>query len=105
MGPMCADACRFAAGSEQQHLNTGKRQAGWCSTLTVLLICSSFSREYGHPLLICSSLSTAQQGISAIEFLHALKCERHSLSGTSGQSAPTIMFIKLNEKNTLSAEN
>ena len=70
MEPMCADACRFAAGSEQQHLNTGKRQ-----------------------------------GISAIEFLHALKCERHSLSGTSGQSAPTIMFIKLNEKNTLSAGN
>ena len=32
----------------------------WCSTLTLLLICSSFSREYGHPLLICSSLSTAQ---------------------------------------------
>ena len=27
---------------------------------TLLLICSSFSRENGHPLLICSSLSTAQ---------------------------------------------
>ena len=33
---------------------------GWCSTLTLLLICSSFSRESDHPLLICSSLSTAQ---------------------------------------------
>ena len=33
---------------------------GWCSTPTLLLICSSFSRENGHPLLICSSLSTAQ---------------------------------------------
>ena len=38
---------------------TGK--AGWCSTPNQLLICSSFSRENGHPLLICSSLSTAQK--------------------------------------------
>ncbi len=37
-----------------------KSGAGWCSTLTLLLICSSFSRENCHPLLICSSLSTAQ---------------------------------------------
>ena len=36
--------------------------AGWCSTLTMLLICSSFRRENGYPLLICSSLSTAQVG-------------------------------------------
>ena len=34
--------------------------SGWCSTPNQLLICSSFSRENGHPLLICSSLSTAQ---------------------------------------------
>ncbi len=33
---------------------------GWCSTLSLLLICSSFSGENGHPLLICSSLSTTQ---------------------------------------------
>ncbi len=33
-------------------------QTGWCSTPTQLLICSSFNRENGHPLLICSSLST-----------------------------------------------
>ena len=33
---------------------------GWCSTPTQLLICSSFNRENGHPLFICSSLSTAQ---------------------------------------------
>ena len=33
---------------------------GWCSTPTLLLICSSFSMENGHSLLICSSLSTAQ---------------------------------------------
>ena len=33
---------------------------GKCLTPTQLLICSSFSRENGHPLLICSSLSTAQ---------------------------------------------
>ena len=34
--------------------------SGWCSTLTLLLICSSFSRENVHLLLICSSLSTTQ---------------------------------------------
>ena len=33
--------------------------AGWCSTQYQLLVCSSFSRENGHPLLICSSLSTS----------------------------------------------
>ena len=33
---------------------------GWCSTPTLLLICSSFSRENCHQFLICSSLSTAQ---------------------------------------------
>ena len=37
--------------------------AGWCSTPTLLLICSSFSRENGQPLLVCSSLSTAQTGV------------------------------------------
>ena len=34
--------------------------SGWCLTPTLLLICSSFSRGYYHPLLICSSLSTCQ---------------------------------------------
>ena len=43
-----------------EYLESWKRSAGWCSTPTQLLICSSFSRENGHPLLICSSLSTAQ---------------------------------------------
>ena len=33
---------------------------GRCSTPNQLLICSSFSRENSHPLLICSSLSTSQ---------------------------------------------
>ena len=37
-----------------------EKYSGWCSTPNQLLICSSFSREYGHPLLICSSLSTSQ---------------------------------------------
>ena len=36
-------------------------KTGWCSTLTLLLICSSFSRENVHLLLICSSLSTTQK--------------------------------------------
>ncbi len=30
---------------------------GWCSTLTLLLICSWFSRENGDPLPVCSSPS------------------------------------------------
>ncbi len=34
--------------------------SGWCSTPTLLLICSSFSRENDYLLLICSSLSTSQ---------------------------------------------
>ena len=36
--------------------------AGKCSTPTQLFICSSFSRENGHLLLICSPLSTIQIG-------------------------------------------
>ena len=42
--------------------------SGWCSTPSLLLICSSFSRENGHPLLVCSSLSTAQLWISVNQF-------------------------------------
>ncbi len=34
--------------------------SGWCSTLTLLLMCSSSNMENCHPLLIRSSLSTAQ---------------------------------------------
>ena len=43
---------------------------GCCSTLTLLLICSSFSRENGHPLLICSSLSTAHVFFSDLDTCH-----------------------------------
>ena len=38
-------------------------KTSWCSTLTLLLICSSFSRENDHLLLIWSSLSTAQKNV------------------------------------------
>ena len=34
--------------------------AAWCLTPNQLLMCLSFSRENGHPLFICSSLSTSQ---------------------------------------------
>ena len=51
---------------------------GCCSTLTLLLVCSSFSRENGHPLLICSSLSTAQ-GRNTIIFVVVFAPE---ISGT-----------------------
>ena len=44
---------------------TASLPPGWCSTPNQLLICSSFSRENGYPLLICSSLSTAQLKIDA----------------------------------------
>ena len=37
-----------------------KTSTGWCSTPTLLLICSSFSRESGRLFLICPSLSTPQ---------------------------------------------
>ncbi len=36
-------------------------KTGKCLTPTQLLICSSFSRENGYLLLICSSLSTSQK--------------------------------------------
>ena len=48
---------------------------GWCSTPTLLLICSSFSKENGYPFLICSSLSTAQ--------LSFVKQATHSCNKTS----------------------
>ena len=43
------------------HLFFSPRETGKCLTPTQLLICSSFSRENGHLLLICSSLSTSQR--------------------------------------------
>ena len=35
------------------------KKYGWCSTPILLLVGSSFTKENGHPSLICSSLSTA----------------------------------------------
>ena len=49
---------------------------GWCSTPTLLLICSSFSRENGQPLLVCSSLITAQTIIQ-----HSTKYQKLSKNG------------------------
>ena len=52
-----------------------KYSTGWCSTPTLLLICSSFSRENGYPLLICSSLSTPQSRTSCSIKVHLdVKC-------------------------------
>ena len=50
---------------------------GKCLTPTLLLICSSFSRENGYPLLICSSLSTAQFFLSRV----VLKNKHLGISG------------------------
>ena len=57
--------CRMEAQGMKFHnvLKYRLRSTGWCSTPTLLLICSSFSRENGHPLLIYSSLSTAQSRV------------------------------------------
>ena len=52
-----------AHGPGMLGLWTSKR-AGWCSTPTLVLICWSFSMDNGHPLLVCSSLSTAQRDFS-----------------------------------------
>ena len=46
--------------SVKNHKSPFTNTSGWCLTPTLLLICSSFSRENGHIFLICSSLSTAQ---------------------------------------------
>ena len=52
----------------QKTIGWFSRATGWCSTPTWLLICSSFSREDGHPLFICSSLSIAQANKSCFGF-------------------------------------
>ncbi len=64
----------------------GVPSSGWCSTPNQLLICSSFSRENGHPLLICSSLSTSQSFLSSIS--RVLRSHPH-LEGTPDVS-PTV---------------
>ena len=56
------------------------RYPGWCLTPTLLLICSSFNRENGYPLLICSSLSTAQVKISIFTELE-LELQKESPKG------------------------
>ena len=43
-----------------------QKLTGLCSTPNQLLICSSFSRENSHPLLICSSSSTSQLRVNRI---------------------------------------
>ena len=60
-------------GKEDEEMNFSKHNhslAGWCSTPTLLLICSSFSREIGHRLLIGLSLSTAQLDIPNCPAIH-----------------------------------
>ena len=53
-------------GTQQSDSSKDLCFSGWCSTPTLLLICSSFRRENGHPLLICSSLSTVQFCLSVL---------------------------------------
>ena len=60
--------------------------AGKCLTPTQLLICSSFSRENGHLLLICSSLSTSQLGQEKCGFF----CGANPSDSTTSRRTLTI---------------
>ena len=68
---------------------------GWCSTPTLLLICSSFSRENGHPLLICSSLSTAQKslGNKNTQSLRILICSNSNFVRCSQPARPVLKTV------------
>ena len=76
--------------------------SGWCSTPTQLFICSSFSRENGHPLLICSSLSTAQlcfnlrQSFAGEKPKEVLKCHDFFLSMLLKIYKPLASILLLN---------
>ena len=49
-----------APSSSSTHTILNLNSSFWISTLTLLLICSPFTRENGRPLPMCSSISTAQ---------------------------------------------
>ncbi len=59
---------QFSTLYTSRHILTNRHATGWCSTPTLLLICSSFNRENCHPSLICSSLSTAKANIQGNSF-------------------------------------
>ena len=70
---------------------------GWCSTPTYLLICSSFNRENGCPLLLCSSLSTAQ--LSRLRIHHDHQIFRLTIPGSSQQTKLLTFFFGSEGKN------
>ena len=77
---------------------------GWCLTPTLLLICSSFTRENGYPLLICSSLRTAQEfrGGYILEISPNLetfdpKIRQHPIGKPTHQQTATLRFGRLSQ--------
>ncbi len=65
------------------------------TTLILLLICSSFSSEIGHPVLIYSSLSTAQYTLCTWEY-HTIGTElksNKSQKNTQGSLCAPTMWV------------
>ena len=76
---------------------------GWCSTPTQLLICSSFNRENGHPLLICSSLSTAQILFTYmwLQFMVSISIGKYSIHAAYGKRRIEIEDTSTKKNNLL----
>ena len=71
--------------------------SGWCSTPNQLLICSSFSRENGHPLLICSPLSTAQLLMTpSLKIYLSTACRPRYILLSQERSGHGIKFTRCN---------
>ena len=73
---------------------------GWFSTPIFLLICSWFSRENYHPLLICSSLSVLRRCSKPGHFRH--QARQQLLLGVPRRERPGPSMLKLptNQHNT-----
>ena len=62
-------------------------KTGWCSTLIVLLICSSFSTENGHPLLIKPAQKIALESVNSPTCRH----QNHTEQDFTGSIQPTCI--------------
>ena len=78
-----------------------QNSTGWCSTLTLLLICSSFSRENDHPLLM-----NAHQDQCKFYILHPsppfFPCSSRNFQKRLGKETPHLQTI-LQLKHSISA--
>ena len=73
------NTCVYSILSKDQQKSVSSK-TGKCLTPSQLLICSSFSRENGYLLLICSSLSTSQ---------------KRNILQTIGLEGPICCFVRL----------